>query len=546
MNKFVKILSIILCLSLLTVIAGGCTPQNDPSSNTSNPNDNGISGVTEVKQYGPKAEKPSFEASASNSADVKSYGAKGDGVSDDSEAFRQAMKAVNNKGYLYLAAGKYHIASNLEVPEEIVLVVNRGAYLDVAADITLNIKGFVDAGCYRVFTGNGNVSGSIRNAAYPQWFGSMNDSNDDTALLQKAINACNYVQLPATTQYELGTLHLNKPVTLIGIGAYETSIKFLTSADVLFSVESSQVAIMQMNVSAGKGKGATIVKFDNSQKDLSDITLYRLYSFGVGRMVDTASAAHNVTKVEFVKVLAEATLETGVHMVNFKKDISMDDVIVSNLYTKGRVDFPLFLFEGCEDMFMINTDAAGGAEKGIGADGFYFRNCKNVTVGRSMVDYANGFGLVLENCSDFEMNHWINSLCQEGCTFITGSKNIVFNIANNNGNGMKTHFKNPDAAVVVENSSDVIFKSLYVQNHCSDGVRVKDSNGVLIENVIITGMNGRGYVEEGTSNNNTVKGITIDNVNKTPFTQVGANSNTYALIVNGGAKEEHIQGAATK
>ena len=550
MKKFMKAAALLLALSMVLLSFGGCQPSEpdasgDPSSNDPEQQENTGLGEAYIG-YGPKAETPSFAASADNVADVAAQGAKKDGQTDDTPAFSKAIDAVKGKGYIYLEAGQYRIGSDLTVPEDMVLAFNRGARLTVDSGVTLTINGFVEAGRYQIFEGDGTVSGNIRSAGYPHWFGDLSTAADDTAAMQKAVDACRYVQLPAGTTYEFGTIHLKKPVTVTGTGAYDVPIAFSNKADVLFSIESDNVTLQYLAPSQGKGAGATTILFNNADKDLSGITLYRIRTGSVGRMIDTASDAHNVTKAELVKVFVDSSRETGIHLVNFKNDITLDDVLVSDLGTPGKVDFPLFLFENCEGMYFINTDAAGGATKGTGGYGFYFKNCKKVEVGRSMVDYTNGFGLVLDGCSDFVMNHWIDSLCEQGCMYIKGSRDIEFHVTNANGNGKTPSVKNYDAAIVVESSSNVLFNSAFIQCHCSDGLRIKDSDHITVNDAIITQMAGRGYVEEGTSDNNIIKGLTITDVPGTAFTQVGAHSVTYSLSIEDNKPESKIEGAATR
>ncbi|MBR7092935.1 MAG: right-handed parallel beta-helix repeat-containing protein [Clostridia bacterium] len=546
MRKIFQTAALLLTVSVLLLSFGGCQPADPGSSPDSgtDPQKNAVLGETCIG-YGPKAETPSFAASADNVADLAAQGVKKDGQADDAEAFRKAIDAVKGKGYIYLEAGRYRIGSDLTVPEDMVLAFNRGARLVIDSGATLTINGFVEAGRYQIFDGDGTVSGSIRSAGYPHWFGDLSGS-DDTAAMQKAVDACRYVQLPAGTNYDFGTIHLRKPVTVTGTGAYDVAVNFSSKADVLFSIESDNVTLQYLTPNAGKGAGATTILFNNADKDLSGITLYRIRTAGVGRMIDTASDAHHVTKAEMVKVFVDSSRDTGVHLVNFKNDITLDDVLVSDLGTPGKVDFPLFLFENCEGMYFINTDAAGGATKGTGGDGFYFKNCKKVEVGRSMVDYTNGFGLVLDNCSDMVLNHWINSLCEKGCLCIKDSRDIEFHITNANGNGTKPGVKDYDAAIVVESSSNILFNSAFIQSHCGDGLRIKDSDHITVNDAIITNMAGGGYVEEGTSDNNTIKGLTITNVSGTAFQQVGAHSVTYALICGDKVMEAKVEGAATR
>ncbi len=54
---------------------------------------------------------------------VKNYGAKGDGVHDDTAAFQRAMQTVAKKGggRVYVPAGNYRISGHLDVPDDVTL-----------------------------------------------------------------------------------------------------------------------------------------------------------------------------------------------------------------------------------------------------------------------------------------------------------------------------------------------------------------------------------------------------------------------------------------
>ncbi len=76
----------------------------------------------------------------------------------------------------------YTIASNLTVPENITLRVPRGAVLSIKQGAALTINGGIEAGAYRVFSGQGKVAGNpLVDFVRPQWWGR------DRAALQAAL-----------------------------------------------------------------------------------------------------------------------------------------------------------------------------------------------------------------------------------------------------------------------------------------------------------------------------------------------------------------------
>ena len=70
----------------------------------------------------PPAAPQAAPATAPSSVDVRAYGAKGDGVADDTEAFRAAMAAVAAKGgVVSVPVGDYLIKTHLDVPPGVTL-----------------------------------------------------------------------------------------------------------------------------------------------------------------------------------------------------------------------------------------------------------------------------------------------------------------------------------------------------------------------------------------------------------------------------------------
>lgn len=92
---------------------------------------------------------------------------------------------VPKNGTLEIMPGNYDI-ENLVIPKDVTLKVDNGAVINVKK--TLEINGPLDAGVYKIFTGPGKVSGSVKvDRVYPQWFGAVGDGkNDDTEAIQKA------------------------------------------------------------------------------------------------------------------------------------------------------------------------------------------------------------------------------------------------------------------------------------------------------------------------------------------------------------------------
>lgn len=121
---------------------------------------------------------------------VKEEGALGDGTTDDAAAINALLTAIGSaEAVIYFPGGTYRLASNVSFGDKLSLIVDRGAILLPDASRTVAITGSLQAGLYRIFSGDGVIAGPIQaTALYPQWWGAKgNGANDDTAAINSAI-----------------------------------------------------------------------------------------------------------------------------------------------------------------------------------------------------------------------------------------------------------------------------------------------------------------------------------------------------------------------
>ena len=120
---------------------------------------------------------------------MRDYGAAGDGATDDSEVFRRALNQIGDHGAaLIIPRGKF-IIHDVAFPGNVTLVFRSGGMLHVPDEGRIEINGAIEAGIEQIFSGRGEVTGSLDNLhIYPQWFGARGDGqhNDAPALQQAA------------------------------------------------------------------------------------------------------------------------------------------------------------------------------------------------------------------------------------------------------------------------------------------------------------------------------------------------------------------------
>lgn len=85
---------------------------------------------------------PVFSADAPKSVSVMDFGAKGDGVADDTAAIQKALDTVGKGGVATLPAGKYYITKSINVPHGATLIGDSPRWENSAAQIIIKEQGF--------------------------------------------------------------------------------------------------------------------------------------------------------------------------------------------------------------------------------------------------------------------------------------------------------------------------------------------------------------------------------------------------------------------
>lgn len=100
---------------------------------------------------------------------VKDFGAKGDGVADDTEAIKKAVMSAEENGIIYFPPGKYRVKETIEVKGKCLLGNPKGAWnADMDVLPTLIIDHLEGPGLHLL--DGASVSGRImRSGAIPMW-----------------------------------------------------------------------------------------------------------------------------------------------------------------------------------------------------------------------------------------------------------------------------------------------------------------------------------------------------------------------------------------
>ncbi|MHB1454162.1 MAG: hypothetical protein ACYCYM_09470 [Saccharofermentanales bacterium] len=543
--KIKALLLIIISLALLS--SSACDKKEEIKYGS-------ITGRGITAEYGPKEEKIVIQPTKDNSAYVKSFGAIGDGVTDDSGSFIKALDSIRQRGYLFLDKGSYLIGKDITVPADVVISFDDDANIAVAKDKVLTIKGYVEAGISHIFKGEGTVEGLIRNAGYPQWFG-ISDPVDDIPVFRKAIKALKVMKVPVIERpYEVCNLIIDHEILIQGEGSVRTDLVFPKAGRRLFDIKSSNVMIKNFFIRGNEETESTVFYFNTEENDLQNVSVSNIWARSVGFFLrDSESDEFVINNVDLKDLRADLAKETGIQMTDFRKGIHLNCIQIQNLGAGFRVTRPGMIFANIEDMYMADIDVVGGKKNGTGANALVFENCRNVTLDRADMEAVNGASLVMKDCSGFEINHWVSGVQDGEGLILVNVKNSIFNLflilgENYPGTPYKASEFGETAPsnVFIDCCDGLIFNGLNLNRGFGDAIILSNTKNNVINGLTISQMDGNGYVETGDSDSNTVNGLACGDIKGLSVVQKGSSSRILGAVLKNGTYINEISGPAGK
>lgn len=256
---------------------------------------------------------------------VKAFGAKGDGVTDDTSKISSAITdASATGGIVFLPPGTY-LTGNQTVPYNVTLWFANGAILSINSGSIVTINGPIDAGVQQIFTGSGTVSGNIQvDFVYPQWFGAKGDGvTNDASAVQKSINTGKPVYLAQGTFF-LGSTGLTGVKSLFGAGKSLTSITYNGATTTGLSVTSDKWVIRDLTIThTGTATSGAIINIDAGN-----------YGILENVMIANGATAVSIANSQSVKI-------RGIELWGFTTrglyfNTANNDIFVSDTFINGQ------------------------------------------------------------------------------------------------------------------------------------------------------------------------------------------------------------------
>jgi len=192
--------------------------------------------------------------------DLKWFGAKGDGSTNDATAISNAILAAGSTNGIVASAGTYLTNSNQTFTQNV--TIDFGAKFSIPTSIILTFNRGIVADRYQIFTvsGTGAVvfNEEYQTVGYPEWWGATVGGSDCHSAISACIIACPVTELGVGDYYTASTIKIQKSGrTLTGIGAgYSNDLGIAAgypSNTSRILTDSSTINIIQIGADTGSG-----------------------------------------------------------------------------------------------------------------------------------------------------------------------------------------------------------------------------------------------------------------------------------------------------
>jgi hypothetical protein len=246
-------------------------------------------------------------------ADVRAFGARGDGSTNDLPAITAAINA--GAGLVLFPRGTYKITTTstggrITLPDNTELWFEEGAAISIDSATTLTCFATIIAGRHLIFAGSGSVSLPLANEIPAEWFGAVGDgavgqAAANTTAIQRAINCAQF------------SGNNNASVTF-GAGAFCYSDTLnVTGANHGISFVGNLTAALQ----EGSARPVTVLRWTGGAKptfniDVGYVSFFGLAVENIGTATHFAKGTVNADRLKFERVVC-ASGSTGPSTIPF-------------------------------------------------------------------------------------------------------------------------------------------------------------------------------------------------------------------------------------
>lgn len=341
---------------------------------------------------------------AGYATNVKDYGAKGDGTTNDAAAVKAAAEAAvakSGEGSLYFPAGTYRMADAVSFGSSLEVIFEPGAKLYL--EKTASVSAYIVAGDQIIFDGPGSVAGAPTNASgNPVWFGAKGDGvTDDTKAFKTAMQMYRNVDIPyREAGYVVSDLTIAGDSRITGPSA-DKKAKLIAKADTgnLFTISSSRIYVSNIALEMSASKYGTGIFFNNTG-GISHCAILNVDINGAYNAIrDSDNPESNekqifITNIKMSGIRCTAGRNTAIEMNDMWGFIFLLDTVVDYTATEGdTTNYPAIYLKDNAGFVGTNVQVIGkGKEAGEKNDGWYLYNSVAVWFDRCTVKDVGGIG----------------------------------------------------------------------------------------------------------------------------------------------------------
>ncbi len=463
---------------------------------------------------------------------VKDFGAKGDGVTDDTVAIQTAVATYKS---LVIPSGTYITTDNITFVGSVTFT--SGAVLSVASGKTILFSGGVNASPEQtIFTGSGTITGLQE--SYPDWFGAVaNGSTDDSAAINKAIVATSgIVWFREDVQgYKVTSpLTLNKSITLDGINR---ALLICDASIDLFEVLSNDVTVQNFRIDGDAATPPNLFHINTGTTSIERLFVSNLLTINCKRLAyDDNHATNTAISLYFEDVQCRFVRERSVLLYDafafiFFTRVTFDYTTV----TDAATNIPVFSVVNNQGMICQDVDILGGTITGMSNRwGFNVEDSAAVFFLRCNADTLGGYGFRIVNVESCRLDTTTASLCDQhgyliaGTTFDLQGSNVYAGGRNGLGGTASQH-----GIYVLDSANNINMSNVTLKNNTGDGIATGGTSGTFFSGVVSHNNVSRGINLGGTTS--LVAGARLVSNGVGNYNLTGANHHLTSAQLNSGA-----------
>lgn len=233
--------------------------------------------------------------------------------------------------------GTTTISVNITIPKNVTLDLPQGSILSIDSGKTLTINGGVRGSLSSHFTGSGSVvfgANASVSEVYPQWWGALADgSNDDTAAIQSALDACKGVNN--------GSWWVSACSVLLPTGNYKTTAPLKmyanTAAGGYSGMKLCGVSKYATEISYSGSSSSSAIRMIGLQQKVCDLHLLNVSGWLDGIQYDGDSGVGISTGGKIQDVWIEGDSKAGNGITTGRTTFQADQLDIDHVYISGLI-----------------------------------------------------------------------------------------------------------------------------------------------------------------------------------------------------------------